>query len=217
VKRLVPITATLLLSTLAINPVFASPDGVQLLSKSVDAALLSLDLGQYSRAATTLRSLLSDKPNDAFLLTLLGRALVGIENLKAAEKTFLRALQLDPGSIDAYLGLGYIYGRRGDLKKAISLFDSAIKADPESAKAYSDRGVTKGAMSQFKESIADFDRAIEIDPRYADAYRNRGIAYDALKQNQNACNDWHSAFSLGQDHPKEWFDAQCKGKKKPPK
>ena len=172
--------------------------------------LLFIDLGQHSKALKLLIPLLDKNPLESDLLFFAGRIELAKGNLMGAESRYLESLKVDPRSVRSYLGLGMLYGRKGDFKRALLMFNHAVEIDPLNPKAYSDRGVTRGALNQFKDSIRDFDRAIELSPRYADAYRNRGIARESLKDLSAACSDWSIAAALGQDDPARWFRIHCK-------
>jgi tetratricopeptide (TPR) repeat protein len=195
-------------SLAADTPLGQSPGGSA--TSRIESIRLLVDLGQYRLALNQIRQLSPSESRDEQLLVLAARSEAGIGDIVSAEDKYLSALKLNPKSSNAYLGLGMIYGRKGDMKKALSMYDRAIDADPQSARAFSDRGVVKGALNRLKDAMADFKRAIQIDPRYADAYRNRGIIREATKDIRGACSDWLAAKSLGQEGPAQWYDSQCK-------
>lgn len=130
------------------------------------------------------------------------------QNLQSV-RHFQQAINLNPKHAKAFAAMALVKGRMGKFQDALNDLDRAIAIDPSYAKAYSNRGVTRGALQQNKASISDFSQAIRLDPRFSDAYRNRGITREMTGVLKGACADWKIASALGQEGPKQWFDAQC--------
>jgi tetratricopeptide (TPR) repeat protein len=184
--------------------------------KQLAKATLLVDLGRY-REALYLLDEITKRPegneaqsNESTYLR--ARSYYGLGELSTAERLYEVLTSSGEKDPRAYLGIGLISGRRGDLKRAILFFNKAISIDSNYAKAYLNLGVTMGASKKPSEAEKAFTKAIEIDPRLADAYRNRGIIYESMGNIKKACEDWLAAATLGQDDPRLWHNKQCKQK-----
>lgn len=101
----------------------------------------------------------------------LDRALVPIgnlyldkENLGQAERSFNYALEVNPQSAEAKVGLALIKRRQGYLEDAIKFCTDAIKIAPNFAIAYYNRACYKCLSEQpVKEILDDLKKAIELD------------------------------------------------------
>jgi|TARA_B110000211_G_C13784128_1_gene423286 tetratricopeptide (TPR) repeat protein len=62
---------------------------------------------------------------------------------------------------------------------------------------YSKLGVEKYNNKDYFGAIADFTKVIELNPKSGNAYKNRGLAKEKIFALGSACNDWKTAFKLG--------------------
>ena len=107
-----------------------------------EAALLNLeklqeDQHQWQEAYVTRLRLarLPDQPNSqsilAFLETELGMQAMKQDDLAEATKRFEAAMEADPTVIPAYLNLGEVLSRQGDLAGAAAIWERAINVSPD--------------------------------------------------------------------------------------
>ena len=75
---------------------------------------------QLGAAIAEQRNLVSARPSDAGVWNDLGNLLVLSGNLDEADGAYGRALELDPGSVQARFNLGLLRQQRGDLDGAVS-------------------------------------------------------------------------------------------------
>lgn len=66
-------------------------------------------------------------PNDFMIQVTMGHVYTSEQKMDEAEKSFLRALELNQRAADAYIGLTGIYLRKGENKKALELLSRASK------------------------------------------------------------------------------------------
>jgi tetratricopeptide (TPR) repeat protein len=126
-----------------------------------------------------------DKP--AYLLTL-GNLALAADSVDAAEVAFTKAKNADPGAIDAYIGLGQIYERRGATAIAIFNYEEAVRLD-------SSRIDLKHTLAQWLAKEQRYNEAAKI---YIDVIRSSvdkvqpslelGSIYYKAKQFDNAAS-----------------------------
>jgi tetratricopeptide (TPR) repeat protein len=86
------------------------------------------------------------------------RHLQAREHAQAVE-SYNHAIELDPGSPAAYVGLGAAYYRMGRVPDSVTAFDNALRLDPARASAHINRAVSLGALGRSEEALADLAEA----------------------------------------------------------
>ena len=110
---------------------------------------------------------------------------------------YIKAIQLDSNSADAYNKRGLVRYDLGDKQGAIADYTKAIQVDPKFADPYNNLGDAKYDSEDKKGAIADYTKAIQIDPKFAEAYKNLGDAhYHYLGDKKRAIEDYNQAIKL---------------------
>ena len=109
---------------------------------------------------------------------------------------FNNAIKINPGSANAYYGLGFIYDKKGDLDKAVANFSKAIEIDPALTDAYYNRGFAYYKKGSFDQSISDYGKVIELSPNSADAFYGRGLVYSKKGNIGQAIADFNKAIEV---------------------
>ncbi|MDR2694443.1 MAG: TonB family protein [Chitinispirillales bacterium] len=119
---------------------------------------------------------------------------------------YTKAIQMDPGSADAYLGRGRNHNAKNDHGKAIADYTKAIQLNPNSALGYTHRGAVYWLDTEEPDkAIADFTKVINIDHKDRTGYIGRGGVYSELKKEyDSAIADYTEAIRL---YPREglWY------------
>jgi tetratricopeptide (TPR) repeat protein len=87
--------------------------------------------GELTRAEGELDSILRAQPLEANALNLLGVVRAQQQRTEEAEKLFLRAIEIAPALVGAYLNLGQLYLDGGKRERALWAFDEASKLAPD--------------------------------------------------------------------------------------
>ncbi|HUP48023.1 MAG TPA: tetratricopeptide repeat protein [Thermoanaerobaculia bacterium] len=95
-----------------------------------------------------------------------------------AQDAYRRALQLDPGHVDAHVNLGRLLHEQRDPRAAEKHYRAALEADPDHDTAAFNLGVALEDLGRAREAIAAYEQALAIDPDNADAHYNLAGLYE---------------------------------------
>jgi len=142
---------------------------------------LSYYYSQVGRTNKSVRLLEKAKkigPETAEINFFLGLAYMDLKKHKKAEKSFLRAIDLNSNFTEAYFYLGVIYEQTKRFEKSIPYFKKVIENDPKNANAmnylgysYADRNIN---LNEAEELIK---KALEIEPENAAFIDSLGWVY----------------------------------------
>ncbi len=132
-------------------------------------ALAYLQTGDLSRAIQFLRRRTQEKPNDAFLLLLLGDALVqsgvhpGDPGFRQAQAALERSIKLDPSFARARLDLARIYLKEGRVDDAIVELDHARGLEPKNVAIYALLAVAYRRKGENRQATAMLETVKELN------------------------------------------------------
>ena len=126
------------------------------------------------------RNLVSARPSDAGVWNDLGNLLVMSGNLDEADGAYGRALELDPGSVQARFNLGLLRQQRGDLDGAISEYRELLELEPGHARALYQLGAAYEAQGQRELALERYAAAFTLDPELLFAESNPHIIENRL-------------------------------------
>jgi len=118
---------------------------------------------------------------------------------------FNKAIEANPGHIEAFNRRGDVYVELGDYELALADYSQAIQLDPTYTLAYYNRGTLYLAHHEAEKALADYSQGIELDPKDADFYYNRALAYIELKRFDEAIADLNQSIELGQPDADMYF------------
>ncbi len=144
----------------------------------LNAGLVYYDQGRLEMALTLFLELSQQYPEDSPVHLSLGNTYQALGNPIAAEKEYLKAIELDPEAYEAHNNVGLLKLIKQDYASAVTAFSTAVSANVNFALGYMNLGIAYRNLSKFKESARAYRRAIEIRPRYNLAWYNLGLLYD---------------------------------------
>jgi Tfp pilus assembly protein PilF len=154
--------------------VLSSSERADLFLESAQAAFRDGDLPATFQALREAESL---QPKNPEIHHLRGLAFYARQELKSAESSVRRALELGPKASNLKTTLGRILIDLGRDREAIPVLEEAGK-DPTYSEAYkplTSLGILYYRRNQWSEAKREFDRAIQLQPQYAClAYYYRG-------------------------------------------
>jgi tetratricopeptide (TPR) repeat protein len=126
---------------------------------------------------------------------------LGVKSSNTRKKIeyYSKALQLNPGLVDAYEKRGLLHYFQGNYNKVIQDYQTYIDLAPENAEAYRMLGIGYLRSGSYQPAIYNFTRAIDLDPQFTGAYANRAEAYRLYGKYDQAIRDSSKAIELRGD------------------
>lgn len=88
---------------------------------------------------------------------------------EAAYFYFIKAIEIDPDSVEPYLNLGNFYATRGKFKEAERYYLTAINLNPFYAKAYYNLGLVYLNIDDKEKAYLFFEKTLELEPYHEGA------------------------------------------------
>ncbi len=114
-------------------------------------------------------------PDDAVLRGLEGAIALQRKDLKSAEASYRKAIDLDPSDFNYYKHLATILGGTGRADEVVRLYESAVKEAPQRAEAHHLLGVVYESRGRTDDAIRSYGAALDRDPNMHLAKNN--LAY----------------------------------------
>ena len=148
---------------------------------------------EHARAAQALR------PEDVKALATLGTALARSGHGDEAESAYRRALQSDPDSVLAWLGMAVLHAERQQWADAERAYAEVLRREPEHAKAHAGLGFVLSAQGRHADAIAHYRAAIAADAKLLQAYNGLALALEATGDGDEALRVLESALDRAPD------------------
>ncbi|MHC4357419.1 MAG: tetratricopeptide repeat protein, partial [Planctomycetota bacterium] len=138
--------------------------------------------------------------NDAVLQRALGEKYYKDQQYHLAAEQFTSVVEMTPGDVRAYDGLGRSYREMGEYGEAIEALNRGIllrppsSTSPEFAIPYATKGVTYDMMGKHEKAVVVYETAITLDPTNDVYYNNMGFSY-LLKAQELASSGKHEEES----------------------
>jgi protein O-mannosyl-transferase len=131
------------------------------------AVLTSRQANVYQNSVTLWRDVVGKAPD-----SLIGNVNLGLAI--SSEEPIQRAIRIDPAYADAWIGLGSVAQRKGDLPGAGNYFRAALTDWPDDPIAAYDLGLLDRREGHLRAAKAEFERAADHLPDPAPAYEEMG-------------------------------------------
>ena len=122
-------------------------------------------------------------------------------DLPAAETSFLRAMAINPNSVDVLHSYSLFLQAAGRAEEAVTVLERATTLDPLNLPVLDYLGRAHVACGQNDEGLAHFDRALEIDPEFRSALEGKGWTYLHMGRMDDAIETFERVRDLT-PHPK---------------
>src|SRR5512139_4154797 len=110
----------------------------------------------------------------------LGRYYHGQLRYERAIAAYRRALEMDPGMVDALNAMGTAYAESGDLARAREQLEAALKLQPRSVYTYNNLGFVNYLAGDYPAAVQAYKQALRLDGRHEKARQNLVLAYDKM-------------------------------------
>ena len=118
-----------------------------------------------------------------------------------AETSFLRAMAINPDSVDVLHGYSLYLQADGRPQEAVAVLERATALDPLNLPVLDYLGRAYLACGQHDEALAQFDRALELDPEFRSALEGKGWTYLDMGRLDDAIDTFERVRNLT-PHPK---------------
>ncbi|HEU4428657.1 MAG TPA: tetratricopeptide repeat protein [Myxococcota bacterium] len=140
------------------------------------ASLVTVDLrqGQAAQSLERVRAASKAAPKDAGIARLQGDVELAVGQLDAAQRSYERAIEIDPNQLESYGKLAGLYNRQGRASQVISTYEAALEKNPKSGELHLVLGILKEAQGGrgIDDAIIHYKKAIELNPDLAAAKNN---------------------------------------------
>ena len=119
------------------------------------------------------------------------------------ERSFARAVSLDPDDPYALNNLGSVYLQQGRFEEAITVLQRAIKLNSDYHKAYCNLGTAYARLGKTGRAVGFYRKALKLNPRNPDAHLNLGAALAGLGKRTQAVTHLRTFIQLAPDHPRK--------------
>ncbi|MGA2441808.1 MAG: tetratricopeptide repeat protein [Tepidisphaeraceae bacterium] len=170
------------------------------LQQQLESGMSHHQAGRLAEAEKIYHQILTQQPDHADALHLLGALAIQVGRLEAGLELIRHAIQLKPDNAEAYYNLGIALQRKGQLDEAIASYHQAIGIKPAHAEAHSNLGNLLVDKGRLDEAIAAYRQAIRLKPELAEAHNNLGKALKDEGQLDEAIASHRQAIRLKPNH-----------------
>jgi Flp pilus assembly protein TadD/uncharacterized coiled-coil DUF342 family protein len=154
------------------------------LEDAARAAKDAFERGDYRDAEKTYEKMLTEAPNNVYILSNLGVVYFRNEKWKLAEESLKKAIAVAPEDTFSWCTLGIVYYQEKRYDDAINSLTRALAINPKYAVAHNYLGITASQKGWQEAALKELETAIELDPNYGDAFFNLAVVY-AMQQPPN--------------------------------
>jgi len=157
----------------------------------------------WLKSESLLTKTLEIDPNSSKAHTLLGMLKLQFRcDRPGAEKELNRALELNPGDMNALDYHSYYLLEIGRTDEAIAEKKRVLEHDPLAVITSADLGLYYLTAGRNDEAIAQLQKALELDPNFAAAHMRLGLAFENKHQYGQAVTAFQKAISLDKHPPR---------------
>lgn len=118
-----------------------------------------------------------------------------------AAEAYTRSLELNPRAAGAWVNLGTLRYRDGDLATAEKHYRKALSITSEYALAHFNLGNVCEETGRMDEAIERYEQALQLNPSYADAHYNLALVYERRREPMRAARHWRHYLKLDPGSP----------------
>jgi tetratricopeptide (TPR) repeat protein len=130
----------------------------------------------------------------------LGVALLAAGRNAEAERSLLKAIEINPDDAKSHNNLALAFSKQGRHAEAIDVYIKSIVIEPEHAKSYNNLGIALIKTGRQEEAIAMFQKSIDIQPAFAEPYFNLGRLYLDMGNYGEAASMLRKTIARKPDH-----------------
>ena len=115
-------------------------------------------------------------------------------NQEKAIACYDKALEMNPGNMDAWYNKGIVLENRGDIQAALHCFRKVLEIDPYDVKTikltikWRHEADHLDRLGRYNEAVDYYDRVLKVNPVDFDAWFNKGLTLEQMSQSEKALN-----------------------------
>ena len=152
--------------------------------------------GQFSTVLKETQALAPKYPNVFLIWNLMGVAAAQLGLLDKAVVAFQKAIDLNPGSAEAYNNMGNIRIEQDRLDDAIEAYKKALLIKSDYAEAYYNMGNALQDQGELGKAIDAYKKALSIKSDYAEAFYNIGNVLQDQGNLADAIDSYNEALLI---------------------
>jgi putative PEP-CTERM system TPR-repeat lipoprotein len=176
--------------------------------RGADPELVLLDLGEAYLIANTPQRVIDEilpgyrnGDAEARIQVLRGRAFVRLDRILNAEEAFTRAADLNPKSVDPYIGLAGIRVDQVKYREALGIIDQAKAINPKSLPMIVMRADILRFMGDMNGALAAYNTAIGLNPKEIGVRLTRAAVLLDLGKFDLASQDINAVLAVSPRNP----------------
>jgi tetratricopeptide (TPR) repeat protein len=119
------------------------------------------------------------------------------KNPEEAKSLLLKAIQLDPTSLQGHFQLGSVYMKLKDYPRAIETFQKVGELDPKYPAAFFNLGYLYAIKKDYSKAEEMYDRVVKLAPSYLDeALFNLGMVQEKQGKKKQSIENLERALSV---------------------
>ncbi len=164
--------------------------------------------GEYALALDEIESA-QTREGDPEVEIWLGQALEYNARSAEARPHYKRALELEPGNLEASALLGRLYAYEGAAKQALALLEPVVQKTDAYPYAYLAIGIAHRDLGKRDQAVGELQRARELDPTLFEAYYEEGRIHNDRNKHAAAASTLQAGIDNAKDHaqPRQLEDA----------
>ena len=177
----------------------ATPNVPEALQAQAHDAKDFFDRGEYRDAEKIYEKMLSQAPNNVYVLSNLGVVDFRQNKMKLAEERFRKAIAIAPADAFSQRTLGIVYYQQAKYDEAVNALTKAIALSPKDAISHNYLGITASQKGWQEAALKELQTSIALDANYADANFNLAVIYATMQPpNKEAAQRYYKrAIALG--------------------
>ena len=125
------------------------------------------------------------------------------EDFDLAHKEYRQAIRENPDDSRAYVNLGCLYARGGDLARAERYYRKAVEVNPKDIRALNLLGGIYLRQNRYNGAIVYYKRVVELEPKSSDGHWNLAVAFRSLGLPREAAHHYRRYIALASPEEEE--------------
>lgn len=159
-------------------------------------AVVARQTGRVDLAIRSLQRAMAVADTEPQLHAEMGAALKDAGQLQQAVLSYVRALELKPDYVDAFIHLGNLLRKMKNQTEALRCHQEAIRLDNNNAMAHNALGAGYLDAGLLDEAVESFQAALRIEPDSYLAHNNLGRALESLGRFHDALDHYYRALQM---------------------